>query len=351
MEISKSEYRAVIKFLRLEGSSAKEIYDRLAAVYGPSVPSFSTVTRWFNEFQRGRQSLEDEPRSGRPSTAVNPDLIETVEKLIKEDRRIKVAQVATLTGVSIGSIETIIHEHLKMSKVSARWVPRNLSDTDRQKRVDCSKQLLTLCLSDKENFYHRVVTGDETWIHHWDPESKMESMQWRHTSSPPPKKFRTQVSAGKVMATIFWDSQGVLLLDYLPHKTTMTGDYYSKLLGTLRDAIKQKRRGMLSRGVLLLHDNAPAHRSVIAQQAIHDCEFKQLNHPAYSPDLAPSDYYLFRHLKAHLRGTRFEDDESVKGAVESWLQGQTKDFYFKGIASLAEKWNKCVELKGDYIEK
>ena len=88
MEIRKIEYRAVIKFLCLEGSTAKEIYYQLAAVYGPSVPSFSTATRWFNEFKRGRQSLEDDTRSGRPSTAVNPDVIETVEKLIMEDRKI-----------------------------------------------------------------------------------------------------------------------------------------------------------------------------------------------------------------------------------------------------------------------
>ena len=101
------------------------------------------------------------------------------------------------------------------------------------------------------------------------------------------------------------------------------------------------------RGVWLLHDNAPAHKSSVVE-AVRDCGYTQLSHPAYSPDLAPCDYYLFRHLKGHLRGTRFVDDDSVKCAVEAWLEGQSEDVYFQ---SLPEKWWKCVELSGDYIEK
>ena len=111
-------------------------------------------------------------------------------------------------------------------------------------------------------------------------------------------------------------------MDYLPPKTTITGGYYRKILERLRNSIKQKRRGLLTQGVLLLHDNAPAHRSVIAQQTIRDCGFIELGLPAYSTDLAPSDYYLIKHLKKYLCGIRFENDEAVKGAVNAWLEGQ-----------------------------
>jgi len=74
----------------------------------------------------------------------------------------------------------------------------------------------------------QIVTSDETWIHHWDPDIKQESMQWKHVDSLPPKKFRTQPSAGKITVTIFWHCKGVLLVDYLPQKTTMCGTYYEK---------------------------------------------------------------------------------------------------------------------------
>ena len=122
------------------------------------------------------------------------------------------------------------------------------------------------------------------------------------------------------------------MIDYLTPKKTITGQYYAGLILKLREAIKQKRRGKLSLGVWFLHNNAPVHKSMVhmvAQQALRDCGFVQLNHPAYSPDLAPSDYYLFRNLKSHLRGHRFADDESLKANVEAWFEGQDKDFYFK----------------------
>jgi len=100
-----------------------------------------------------------------------------------------------------------------MLKVFFRWVPQNLCLHDRHQCVALRQKLLDLYRSDKEQFCRHLVTEDETWIHHWDPESKLETMQWKHVESPPPKKFRTQTSAGKVMATIFWDSEGLLLTD------------------------------------------------------------------------------------------------------------------------------------------
>ena len=114
--------------------------------------------------------------------------------------------------------------------------------------------------------------------------------------------------------------------------------------------LKKKRRGELAAGVLLLHDNAPVYKSRVAQAAIRKSKFEQLNHPPYSPDLAPSDY-LFRHLKSLLRGTRFREDDELKATTEAWFDDQIDDFYFKGIDCLKEKWAKCIEVKGDYIEK
>ncbi len=74
---------------------------------------------------------------------------------------------------------------------------------------------------------------------------------------------------------------------------------------------------MLSHGIWLLHDNAPVHMADVAQVALHEAGFRQLQHPPYSPDLAPSDFYLFRYLKPHLKGKRFEDDEAVKHKLKN----------------------------------
>ena len=98
------------------------------------------------------------------------------------------------------------------------------------------------------------------------------------------------------MATIFWDCRRILLIDFKERNTTVNATYYASLLHKLCDAIKEKRRGMLSRGFRLLHDNAPVHTASVAKAAVKECGFKEMEHPPYSPDLAPTDYHFFSKL-------------------------------------------------------
>lgn len=92
---------------------------------------------------------------------------------------------------------------------------------------------------------------------------------------------------------MFWDKDGVLLTDYLVSGQTMNGSYYALLIERLQDAILEKRRGKINNGVLLLHNSASVHKSNIVQAAIRRIGLVELNHPAYSPHIAPSDYHMF----------------------------------------------------------
>ena len=100
---------------------------------------------------------------------------------------------------------------------------------------------------------------DETWLYHYDPETTQQLMEWRHSDSPHPKKFRVQKSAGRFLASISWDQDGILLTDYLPEGQSINAEYYSSLLVQLKDILKEKRHGKVTKGVWFLHDNASAH--------------------------------------------------------------------------------------------
>ena len=128
---------------------------------------------------------EDDPRPGRPTDVISQEMIDRVERPVLNNRRIKFVELASECGVSNGSVYTIIHEHLGMSKVSARWVHWNLNMQDRQQRVESSQELLEVYNANPEDFHTHLVKGDETWLHHWDPDTKKESMQWKHPGSPP----------------------------------------------------------------------------------------------------------------------------------------------------------------------
>ena len=133
------------------------------------------------------------------------------------------------------------------------------------------------------------------------------------------------------MMTVFWDQRGVVMMDFLAKGTTINGAYYASLLKKLRNSIKTERRGMLTRGVRLLQDNAPVHNLHVAQTETRSCGYEILPHPPYSPDLAPSDFHLFPTMKLFLKGKRFSDDESLISEVKAWLQAQPAEFYSRGL--------------------
>ena len=130
-------------------------------------------------------------------------------------------------------------------------------------------------------------------------------MEWRHSGSHHPKKFRVQKSAGKVLASNFWDQDGILLIGYLPKGQTINAEYYSSLLVQLKDILKEKRHGKVTKRVLFLHDNAPARRALATQKKLAYLGFQCLDHTPYSPDLAPSDYHLFPGLKKTIEMSPF----------------------------------------------
>ena len=109
------------------------------------------------------------------------------------------------------------------------------------------------------------------------------------------------------------------MLDFLPKRSTITRVYYANLLDQLRAAIREKRRGKLCKGVLLQQDNARVHTCKVAMDAVERNGYELIPHPAYSPDLAPSDFFLFPNLKKDIRGLHFRSDEEVVTAVEEWV--------------------------------
>ena len=141
---------------------------------------------------------------------MTPEVIAAVEAIVKENCHITVHEIAAHLDMSHGSAHHIVHDVLQFHKVFARWVPRQLTAELEERRVDACQELLKCFEAEGDGILGRIVTGDETWVHYHQPETKKASKEWCHTSSPKQKRFRTQPSAGKVMLTLFWNEQGVI---------------------------------------------------------------------------------------------------------------------------------------------
>ena len=157
-------------------------------------------------------------------------------------------EIANALHISHDSVSKTLHDCLGMHKLTARWVPKSLSNQQMATRASVYSALLKRFRSKEDDFLSRLVTVDETWVHYYEPENKAQSHQSVGPGSPRPKKFTTQPSAGKVMATVFWDAQGVIMLDFLAKKSTITVAHHANLLDQMSTVIREKRRGKLSKG-------------------------------------------------------------------------------------------------------
>lgn len=235
--------RAVIEYLFKSGLNGEEIYYDMVNVLGDNAPSYTTVKKWVALFKLDRTDINDDPRSGRPKTATTPEMIDCVHDLVMKDRRLTVVDLAEATGISTGSVHEILTIELGMRKLLTRWVPHSLNSDQKRNRMKLSQQHLKRFQRNKTNFMRQLVTMDEVWVYHYDPELRQQTAEWTQPGCSAPKQTKRSKSAKKVLASIFWDAKGILLIDYLQTGKTITGEYYSHLLDQLNTKIKEKRPG------------------------------------------------------------------------------------------------------------
>ncbi|KAF7277396.1 hypothetical protein GWI33_007840 [Rhynchophorus ferrugineus] len=190
--------------------------------------------------------------------------------------------------ISTERIHHIIHEYLDVRKLYAKWMPRE------RRQVDESEQSLKMIKRDKPEFFRRYVTM--TWFHYFTPKSNRQSSEWTaHT----PKEM--QQSIGKVMASVFWDTHGIIFNDYLEKGRTINSNYFITLLELLKDEIVEKRPHYKKKKALLHQDNTPYHMSVVAE-------------------------------------------------TEAYFEAKDKSYFKYGIKKLEGRYNQCITIERNYVE-
>ena len=172
-------------------------------------------------------------------------------------------------------------------------------------RVAACQDLLNMINGDK-NFLDKVITGVESWSFAYDPETKCQSSELVGKHSPWLKKLCFQNSKVKKMLMVFFDSQGIVQKEFLQEGCTVNAEYYKGVLDRLISHIRQVRPALYrTHDFFLLHNNALAHLAAKIWQFLTQKQVATLNHPSYSPDLSPPNYFLFPKVKLQLWMTAF----------------------------------------------
>jgi hypothetical protein len=223
----------------VKGEAPAEIHHQIVSVYG-DVMNRQNVVKWCREFNAGRTDVHDEQRTGR-SSLINIDLVQKVEDICAD----RCVTINELHGMILEVSKSLVHEIVKKKfdycKLCAWWVPKILIENHKKNQMGAALTFLTHYSEKGDEFLDSIVTGDESWVFHRTPESRQQSMEWRHTHSRTKRKFKMSTSTKKIMATVFWDQKGVLLGDFVPHRTTINTAAYCEILKRPRCAIQNRR--------------------------------------------------------------------------------------------------------------
>lgn len=273
-----------------------------------------------------------------------------MKKMIMENRRITIREVADDVGISFGSCQAIFSNILGMRRVAAKFVPKLLNFDQKQSRMNIAQELLNEVNDDPE-LLKRVITGDETWVYGYDIETKAQSSQWKLPEEPRPKKARQVRSNVKVLLTVFFDFNGIVYHEFLPPGRTVNKEYYLEVLRRLREAIRRKRPHLWRNNSWKLHhDNAPAHTSLLVREFLTKNNTVMMPQPPYSPDIAPCDFFLFPKMKTNMKGRRFANIEEIKRQSLNELNAIPKSEFQKCFEDWKKRWHKCIIYDGDYFQ-
>lgn len=344
------QQRTCIKFCVKNGFNGARTLEMLEKCFGNNSLKKTVVYQWHERFKSGRESIEDDERNGRPSTSKTDENIDKVTKMLVNNRKLTIREIAEDLNSAYGSVQDILVNDLGFRRVAARLVPKDLNFMQKRDRVDVAKEMICEAKSDP-TFIKRIITGDETWVYEYDTQSRHQASEWRSPNEPRPKKPRRFQSKKKAMLTVFIDYNGVVHHEFLPEGQTVNKEYYLGVMRRLREAIRRKRPELWAENSWILHhDNAPSHNAIIIRNFLTKNATNTIQQPPNSPDLAPCDFFLFNRVKKPLRGTRFSSREEVMEKSQEALMGIPKTEYKKCFEDWIKRWHKCVAVDGDYFE-
>jgi histone-lysine N-methyltransferase SETMAR len=302
------------------GSNARQTCIAINNVYGEGTISHSTCDNWFTKFRSGDTSLEDEPGRGADPKIDDNALLH----LLAENNRFSTRELGETLGVSHITIENHLH-NLGFLWIFGKWLPHDL--TIHQKGQRASIAAAHLSRHEIKSFLPHIITGDEKWITYVNLSRKR---QWVGPGSTPSPDVKPDVHEHKIMLCVWWDMEGPIYWEVLDDKVTVNAALYTQQLDRLAAAVAENRPD--KKKIMLLHDNARPHTAKLTQAKIKGLGWEVLAHPLYSPDLALSDYHLFRSLASALKDQHFDTADSVKNFLIGYFDVKPKKFYRRVFA-------------------
>jgi histone-lysine N-methyltransferase SETMAR len=327
-----------------DGWTAQQIHAALERNYPDNPLSLPSVYRWIQAIRAERTDLRNIPSPGRP-----PDegIVPAVQLAFKEHPFASARSVAERLHLALGTVLRCLQEDLGTKYRHLRWVPHTLTEEHKAKRAELAGRMLEILSHHRESDFKFLFTGDESWMFY----AYERTHQWDLSHGPVEKIQRKTNYQKKTMFTVFFNGTGDYFINVLPQGQTMNGQYFAEeVIKPLALLCYHGGRKAHGRHVEVHFDNAPIHRTKIVIEMLDKYEFVRMEHPPYSPDLAPCDFFLFGYIKEKLKGKSFAAQDDLFSAVREIMDGISKGQKLKVFTAWMERLQKCVDTAGEYCE-
>jgi histone-lysine N-methyltransferase SETMAR len=323
--------------------AAVDIYGGMTATLGPDAIGYSTITRYLREtrFSPSTQTT--------PVTNAETDLDDCDRAILwalDEQPFASIRQIARLTHLPRSTVHRRLTRSLGFLVHHLRWVPHLWSQSQKENRARLSRELLTILQQQQQRSWHDIVTLDESWFYlNTDHE-----LIWLQPDAEIPERERHTVQSEKVMLTVVWNPSGWHVVTILPKGATFDAAYYISDILTPLAKWRKNQIGSTNRNLIVHSDNARPHIAKKNLEFLKDNSMNRAPHPAHSPDLAPSDFYLFGYIKQVLAGTQFDDRAQLFMRIDGILEGIQKVTLEKVFSDWMERLEQCIQIAGNYVE-
>lgn len=337
------DQRSIAIFLHLQGKNNKAIYSEMLPVLKEDCAGYSTITRFTREFRVFKiiKTIKQEQKVN-----VFDDFDFRIKDVVDEEPFLSVRQIATLTGIPKSTVFERLTEKLGYISKHLKWVPHLLSEEQKRNRVIIANDLLKIIEKAERQGWKYFVTGDESWFYLcYDYER-----QWVVSGEEPSIREKKMISSEKVMITVFWNPKQIALVDALPKGEKFNALYYTN---NILEKLQKLGNGFPDTNGKKLNvhaDNARPHTSKTTIRYMETHGMKKVPHPAFSPDLAPSDFFLFGYVKKLLEGQSFATREELFSEVSQILYGISVEVLKRAFFNWKERLQNVIQMEGEYID-
>jgi histone-lysine N-methyltransferase SETMAR len=284
------------------GYTLEKMLVKIPKLYPVDGPSRPTIVKYFPAIEKGTLMLVDEKPVGQK---IKAEKVRAVAEAVDSNKYLSLREIASISKINKDTARRILHQELKLYKRNLRWVPHSLTIEQKKSRVELSKQLLKILRNEESSEFRHLLTGDESWLYYSYPHDSM----WTRGRDVEERERRS-IGTKKIILVVFWGFDETPVFQLLPDGESMNSDSFSSLV--INPLKAYKAEALRESDELMIHmDNAPCHKSRKTRTDLKNAKLVLLPHPPYSPDLAPSDFFLFGFLKRRLKGVSCSTSEEI----------------------------------------